>query len=106
MNGRHFVEVCHAEKEAILKEYFSDESETQVAFEIRELIANGADKDKLFNLINLVMNESFYCLLTGLDGECSLGGEQVTYKLYDEDDNLLNECGEIEENAYFLFMED
>ena len=52
------------------------------------------------------MNESFYRLLTGLDGETALGNEQIAFKLYDEDNNLLNECGEIEENAYSLFMED
>ena len=101
-----FVELCHTEKEFILKEYFSDESEAQVAFEIRELIDSGVDKEKLYNLINSVMNESFYRLLTGLDGETALGNEQIAFKLYDEDNNLLNECGEIEENAYSLFMED
>lgn len=106
MDGKHFVELCHAEKEFILKEYFSDESEAQVAFEIRELIDSGVDKEKLYKLVNLVMNESFYCILTGLDGENSLGNEQISFKVYDEDNNLLNECGEIEENAYSLFMED
>ena len=51
-----------------------------------------------------MLKESYYTLLLGLDGGCSLGNKQVTYKLYDEEGNLLNECGEIEESAYSYFM--
>ena len=42
----------------------------------------------------------------GLDGEASLGNTQITYKLYDEKGNLLNECGELEAAAYRYFVEE
>ena len=51
------------------------------------------------------IDEKYYTLLLGLDGEAALGNVQNAYKLYDEDGNLLNECGEIEEAAYRYFME-
>lgn len=44
-------------------------------------------------------------MLLGLDGECSLGDQQNSYKLYDEDGHCLNPCGELEESAYSYFME-
>lgn len=56
-------------------------------------------------MLNLVLNENYYTLLLGLDGEAALGNVQNAYKLYDEDGNLLNERGEIEEAAYRYFME-
>lgn len=61
--------------------------------------------DELYELLNLVLNENYYTLLLGLDGEAALGNVQNAYKLYDEDGNLLNECGEIEEAAYRYVME-
>ena len=46
-----------------------------------------------------------YLLLLGLDGAASLGGKQISYKIYDEKGTLLNKCGEIEEHAFTYFME-
>ena len=51
-------------------------------------------------MISLILNETYYYLLLALDGEASLGGAQVCYKIYDEEQNLLNECGEIEAAAF------
>ena len=76
-----------------------------VAEKLRSLFEKGIGKDELYELLNLVLNENYYTLLLGLDGEAALGNVQNAYKLYDEDGNLLNECGEIEEAAYRYFME-
>lgn len=100
------MELCFREKEDMLSDYFSSDSQTAVASIINELAANGVDKAALHELVNSVLNESFYTLLLALDGETSLSGEQICYKLFDEEDNLLNECGEIEEAAYRFFMEE
>lgn len=66
----------------------------------------GISKDDLYDLLNLVLKENYYTLLLGLDGEASLGNTQITYKLYDENGNLLNECGELEAAAYRYFVEE
>ncbi len=106
MSGEDFVKLCFEEKETILKEYFTINSQTEVAQRISVLMQNGANRDDLFELINLVLRENYYALLLGLDGEASLGGRKISYKVYDEDGNFLNECGEIEEAAYRYFMEE
>ena len=105
MTGEQFVKLCYDEKETILSEYFRDGSQTIVAEKLRSLFEKGIEKDELYELLNLVLNENYYTLLLGLDGEAALGNVQNAYKLYDEDGNLLNECGEIEEAAYRYFME-
>ena len=65
----------------------------------------GVGKDDLYKLIDSVMTDAYYTLLLGLDGEASLGGKQISYKIYDEKETLLNKCGEIEEHAFTYFME-
>lgn len=70
------------------------------------LMADGASKDDLYEIVSLILNETYYLLLLALDGEASLGGMQMSYKIYDEEQNLLNECGEIEAVAFEYFMEE
>ena len=106
MTGEEFVKLCFDEKESILKEYFSQNTCTKVGEKLRLLIEHGAQKDDLYELINLVLNETYYTFLLALDGEASLGGTQMNYKIFDEEQNLLNECGEIEEAAFKLFMQE
>lgn len=69
------------------------------------LISDGANRDFLYEVISLVLNETYYSLLLALDGEASLGGTQICYKIFDEEQNLLNECGEIEAAAFECFIE-
>ena len=106
MTGAEFVRLCRAEKDDILQEYFSPASGSEAAERIRALIASGTDRDALLTLIDLVMTESWYRLLLGLDGAASLGGTQMTYQVLDADGTLLNECGELEESAFAYFQEE
>lgn len=106
MTGEEFVKLCFEEKEAILKEYFAADSQTEVAKRIRSLVQDGTNRDALYELIGLLLKESYYTLMLALDGEASLNGKQIAYKLYDEENNLLNECGEIEAAAYKYFIEE
>ena len=105
MTGDEFVKLCFAEKEAILAEYFQEDSQSVVAAKLKALMGKGIEKAELFELLDLVLTENYYRLLLALDGEASLGNVQNMYRLYDEDGNLLNPCGEIEEAAYRYFME-
>jgi len=105
MTGEQFVKLCHEEKEAMLSRYFEDSAETLVGDKIKALYKKDVSKKELSELINSVLEESFYTLLMGIEGEASLGGVQNAYKLYDEEGNLLNEFGEIEAAAFEYFME-
>ena len=106
MTGEEFVSLCYEEKESVLKEYFAQNACTDVGEKIRLLIEGGTSRDDLYELITSVVNEAYYSLLLALDGESSLGGTQMNYKIYDEENNLLNECGEIEEAAFKYFMKE
>ena len=105
MTGEAFVRHCFEEKEAMLQLYLSPEAGTKAGTLIGELVSNGAEGDKLRQLLDTVMTESWYTMLLALDGSASLGGTQMTYELRDEDGNILNECGELESAAWEVFME-
>ena len=105
MNGEEFVKLCYKEKETILNEYFSESSSTAVTKKVKNLMRAGVGKDDLYKLIDSVRTDAYYTLLLGLDGAASLGGKQISYKIYDEKGTLLNKCGEIEEHAFTYFME-
>ena len=105
MTGEEFVKLCFEEIESILAEYFQEDSQSVAAAKLKALMEKGIEKAELFELLDLVLTENYYRLLLALDGEASLGNVQNMYRLYDEEGNLLNPCGEIEEAAYRYFME-
>ena len=106
MTGEQFVKLCYEEKKNILAEYFNPNYSSVVGKKISAITEQGISKDDLYDLLNLVLKENYYTLLLGLDGEASLGNTQMTYKIYDENGNLLNECGELEAAAYRYFVEE
>ena len=102
MTAEEFVNNCYKEKQEMLKIYFDKEKETQVGNQIKNIVSKGSIlNDEVKGLVNSVMNEVFYTILLGLYGETSLGDIQMQYKVYDENDNLLDG---IESYAYDLFM--
>ena len=101
MTAEEFVNNCYKEKHEMLKIYFDAQKETQVGNQIRSIISKGISNDEIKKLLDSVMNEVFYTILLGLDGETSLGDIQMQYKLYDENDNLLDGIGSC---AYDEFM--
>ena len=70
---------------------------------IKNIVSKGVSYEEVKELIDSVMNEAFYTMLLGLDGETSLGDVQMQYKVYDENDNLLDG---IESYAYDVFMDE
>ena len=101
MNAEAFVNNCYKEKQEMLKIYFDEEKETQVGNQIKSIVSKGISNDEVKGLVDSVMNEVFYTILLGLDGETSLGDVQMQYKVYDENDNLLDG---IESYVYESFM--
>ena len=88
MTAEEFVNNCYKEKQEMLKIYFDKEKETQVGNQIKNIVSKGSIlNDEVKGLVNSVMNEVFYTILLGLDGETSLGDIQMQYKVYDENYN-------------------
>ena len=106
MNGKDFLKLCFEEKENSLKQYFYNSYKTEVGKRINTLIESGANKEELYELINLILKETYYAILLALDGEASLGGKQLICELLNQDGNVISKCGEIEVEAYKYFMEE
>ncbi len=104
MTAAEFVKAVKEEKEETMSIYFSDNIETKVGQMIKMLIDSGVSKESLFQLVDNILNETYYSLLLALDGEASIGGIQMMYKLIDEEGNELTGSGDIESEAFEQFM--
>ena len=103
MTAKEFVKAFHKEKQDLLMEYLSKDSQTEVQTLINSMDLNQIQTDKLKKVMDSSFTDIFYTILLGLDGSASIGGIQEMYQLKDEKGNLLS--GEIEGFAYEYFQE-
>ncbi len=103
MNTEELVKAFYTEKQDFLKEYLSENPESEVGQLIKSL--NLTDKQNVImeKVMNTTLTDVFYTILLGLDGCASIGGIQELYELKDENGNLLT--GEIDGYAYEYFHE-
>ena len=66
---------------------------------------SNTQQEQLKDVIDTLLTDVFYSVLLGLDGESSIGNTQHTYKIHDEEGNLISDCGELEACAYEYFHE-
>lgn len=105
MTPEEFVQCFVAEKETLLQIYFAPGSETGVGTKLGEL---GLDAERLLavrEILDAALTDAFYTVLLAIDGAASLGGKQISYKLFDEDEVELT-GGEIEAAAWEAFHGD
>ena len=103
MTTKEFVEAFYNEKQSFLKEYISENSETEVGLLIKSLNLTGKQNEIMKEVLDTTLTDIFYTILLGLDGCASIGGIQEMYELKDENGNQLS--GEIEGYAYEYFHE-
>ena len=103
MNTEELVKAFYTEKQEFLKEYLSDNAETEVGQLIKSLNLTKEQSLIMEKVMNSALTDVFYTILLGLDGCASIGGIQEMYELKDENGNQLN--GEIEGIAYEYFQE-
>ncbi|KFF12353.1 hypothetical protein IW15_12420 [Chryseobacterium soli] len=108
MTPEEFVKNFYQEKQNILNLSFDRKSEyrTLVSTKIEELDLNEVKTEKLKEIVSHLLTDSFYTILLGLDGSASIGDSQESFKIYDGEDNLISEGGDLEELAYEYFHED
>lgn len=104
MNAEEFVKNFYKEKEEIIKNYFSDNS-TLTGSKIKQFVQNQEQNQAMKELVSALLNDAFYTILLGLGGSASIGGVQETFKIYDQNGNLISDGGEIEAFAYKYFYE-
>ncbi|MDF2930794.1 MAG: hypothetical protein K0R36_125 [Chryseobacterium sp.] len=105
MTAEEFVKNFYLEKQNILNLSFDTQSEyrTLVSTKIEELNLNELETEKFKKIVSNLLDDAFYTILLGLDGSASIGDSQDTFKIYDEDDNLISESGDLESFAYEYF---
>jgi hypothetical protein len=103
MTTEEFVKAFYTEKQNFLKEYLSENSETEVGDLIKSLHLTDQQNEIMKKVLDSSFTDIFYSILLGLDGCASIGGIQERYDLKDENGNQLS--GEIEGYAYEYFHE-
>ena len=76
-----------------------------VNVKIKEMALDSTQQEQLKIVIDTLLTDVFYTILLGLDGENSIGNTQQTYEIYDEEGNLISDCGKLEASAYEYFHE-
>ena len=104
MNTEEFVRNFYLEKLNILNSSFDYNSKSYVSTKIAELNLDELQYEKLKGIISNILNDTFYTILLGLDGSANIGNsKQEIFKIYDEQNNLISECGDLEGYAYEYF---
>lgn len=107
MTTEEFVKNFYLEKQNIFNSSFDTQSEhrTLISTKIEELNLNDIETEKFKKIISYLLDDIFYTILLGLDGSSSIGDSQELFKIYDEEDNLISEGGDLEGYAYEYFHE-
>ncbi len=101
MTAEDFVDCCSKERGYFLQSCLNPDSNTVAAQEIASLNLDDAQKEIIHSAISHLLTDVFYSFLLALDGAASLGGKQVSYKLFNEEGNELT--GELEALAWERF---
>lgn len=107
MTSDEFAKNFYLEKLKFLKSCFEEHPKhpNAVNVKIKEMALDSTQQEQLKIVIDTLLIDVFYTILLGLDGESSIGNTQQTYKIFDEDSNLISNCGELEASAYEYFHE-
>ena len=82
---------------------FGQDLRSYVSTKIQDLNLDEEQTEKLRHIISVLLTDTFYGVLLGLDGSASIGERQETFAITGEDGKIISECGEIEGEAYKVF---
>ena len=105
MSPEEFVRAFTQEKASQMLDYFSDDPQTATGQLIKSLGLDSSQISALKNAFDTCLTDTYYTVLLGLDGSCGIGEMQHTFKIYDEENHLLSDCGDLEAEAYTQFHE-
>ncbi len=107
MTTEEFVKNFYQEKQNILNSCFDNQSEhrTLVSTKIEGLNLDKIQNEKLKDIVSDPLTDAFYNLLLGLEGLAAIGTSQESFNIYDENNHLISEGGDLEGLAYEYFHE-
>ena len=100
--ARQFAKAFKKDKEW-WEQYFFTDKLSSVNHLIGELKLNKKKMQAMKKVVDFLLTDIYYHILRGLDGSESIGATQTMYKIYDEDNNLISDCGDLEAAAYEVF---
>jgi hypothetical protein len=99
MDAKEFVACWKREKDNLLNIFTDPIRESVVAMDIASLGLTSQQRVKLKMIIDVILTDTLFTMLLGLDGEANIGGVQTTYTIKDEKGNEVSRCGELEAEA-------
>ena len=103
MTAENFVKNFYLERKSLLDSYLDKTSKSDVSKLIDDLQLDVEGKERIRQILNGVLRDAFCTTLFGLDGSGSIGNKQETFKIIDEQKNVISECGNLETIAYEYF---
>ncbi len=103
MTPEQFVKGFYLERKTLLDSYLDSKKNTEVSRLIKSMNLDEAGHEKIRQILNTALTDSFYTLLLGLDGESPIGDSQENYKIFDEAGTELT-AGELEVLAWEYFQ--
>lgn len=106
MTPAEFVTNWRVEKDDLLSMFMETESKTLVSQKISLMDLTEQQTSALRDVLNLALTDAFYTLLLGLDGASNIGGIQHSYRVLDQDGDLICGDGRVIAEAYVQLQAD
>lgn len=103
MDAAHFVKNWSALRSELLGAFMGDHGQSEVAGKVEAMALTAAQSTQLREVLDAALRDTMFTLLLGLDGAASIGPDQQTFRIHDEDGNVLSGCGQLEEEAWKVF---
>ena len=103
--AREFAKIFKEDKEW-WENYFFTQTESSANHLLKSLKLSKEQTQIMPQFVSVLLRDVYYHILRGLDGAVSIGGDQQAYKIYDENDNLISDCGDLEAAAWEVFYGD
>ena len=105
MTAEEFAKNFYIEKQNLVEQSFDFKRERRsyVSVKIQELNLDEQQNEKLKHIVSALLTDAFYTILLGLDGSTVIGETQETFKIYDTQNKLISDCGELEAEAWEYF---
>ena len=103
MTPKEIVELFYNDKTEYLQTCLDENSSIFVTDKTKSLNLNTGQKEIMAEIVDGILTDVYYSILLGIDDCASIGRYQNTYKLYDENNNLITNGGELEGHVWEFF---
>ena len=103
MDAANFVKNWSDLKAELLGAFMGDHGHAEVAKRVEAMGLTAAQMTQLRDVFDGALRDTMYTLLLGLDGAACIGRDQQTFRIRDEDGNVLSTGGQLKEEAWKVF---